>query len=438
MSFIIERIPSLVAAVAMLALAIWVVWLRPKDPLHWTFGMLLGVRALAGSVIGFTGDSAVALRILLFAIILLPFLIMDFAWLLARRYSTRRHRIQGWNPWVRGALVVTMVATLLWYAFAPDLFIQGNQLSPIAILDPLMHILYAVVALVTFMEYRATPPGALRNSLLVLSLAFATQAVFRPFQITTELLASEVFGVATGTFTATELAIHLSMRIVGILATLVLAVALARTGYRGDAVTRSQATRYLAILALPALNGIIVAVMGLVAPDERNPYAWTLYTSTAVWALAFVFLAGYGIVRYQLFNIELQARFVLKQGTLISSIAVLFLILSEVIESLIAIPDNWSIPDVVASVGAALLLAALFRPLQRAAERVTVRLMPGVEHSEEYGKRRMVQLYRAAYEGAVKDGVITDKEMDVLVHLRRELGISPQQARHVEKEVRTA
>ena len=84
---------------------------------------------------------------------------------------------------------------------------------------------------------------------------------------------------------------------------------------------------------------------------------------------------------------------------------------------------------------AAIVLA--LKPVQRFAEGVANRLMGGVQDTPEYLRARKHQVYRAALEGAVADGVISVRERSILRRLQQELGISEREAARAERDVRS-
>ncbi len=61
--------------------------------------------------------------------------------------------------------------------------------------------------------------------------------------------------------------------------------------------------------------------------------------------------------------------------------------------------------------------------------------MHRVKDTAEYREGRRQEVYRAAFEGAVIDGTLTDREKEILSHVRRKLGISPELASQLEVEV---
>lgn len=142
--------------------------------------------------------------------------------------------------------------------------------------------------------------------------------------------------------------------------------------------------------------------------------------------LAYVVLLAYGVLRNQVLDIQLRVKFAIQQSTLGAAVAGLFLVASELLESVLPVHDQ------ILGVIAALAIVAALRPLQRFAEAFANRVMRGVEPTPIYMESRKLELYRAALEGAMADGVITERERDILHRLRLKLEISEEEAAEAE------
>ena len=153
-----------------------------------------------------------------------------------------------------------------------------------------------------------------------------------------------------------------------------------------------------------------------------NPVSGVVY-------LVYVMLLAYGILRTQLFDIDLRIRLALTQSTLGAIVAAIFLVVSELLESFVAVEGR------VAGLLAALAIVALLRPAQSLARRFANRLMPSVQDSPEYLGTRKLDVYRAALEGAIQDGSISPRERDILTRLRQQLELSAAEADAAEAEL---
>ena len=145
----------------------------------------------------------------------------------------------------------------------------------------------------------------------------------------------------------------------------------------------------------------------------------------------FVPLLAYAILRYQLFNIDLRVRFALRHGFAGAIIAGGFFVVSEVLESV------FPVEGVVTGVVLAIVIATLLKPAQSMAEGIATRLMPNVRDEPDYHDRRRVDIFRAAVEGALQDGFISDDERQILTRLGEELRITSHDAARMEREVRS-
>lgn len=141
-------------------------------------------------------------------------------------------------------------------------------------------------------------------------------------------------------------------------------------------------------------------------------------------------LIAYGILRTQLFDIDLKIRWTIKQSTLAGIfVAVMYLVsegASEFLESELG---------TVAGLIAAAVLMFFLAPLQRLSERVAAAAMPNTENTPEYTAFRKMQVYESALAEALQEGGISHKERTLLTHLRDSLGISPADAKAIEAEL---
>jgi hypothetical protein len=146
-----------------------------------------------------------------------------------------------------------------------------------------------------------------------------------------------------------------------------------------------------------------------------------------VWAV-YIPLLAYAILKYQLFSIDLRLKFVLRQGSAGALIATVFLVMSEALESVVAVDG------LVAGVLLAMLVAVLLRPAQKVAERIVAKLMPNVNPDDAYLEERRLAILRAALESATIDGEISRDERDMLDRLQSELSLDAGLAKRLERE----
>ncbi len=141
-------------------------------------------------------------------------------------------------------------------------------------------------------------------------------------------------------------------------------------------------------------------------------------------------LIAYGILRTQLFDIDLKIRWTIKQSTVAAAIlAIVFLVSEGASQFLSAELGN------VAGLLAAAVVMFFLAPLQRFAEGIATVAMPNTKNTPEYTAFRKMQVYEAAVAEARQGGGISAKERALLVRLRDSLGISESDAEAIEREL---
>jgi hypothetical protein len=183
-----------------------------------------------------------------------------------------------------------------------------------------------------------------------------------------------------------------------------------------------------AIVTVGAFNLALAIFNSGAAAAASGLFTVSLLSIPVVYLVSEVLLA-YGILKTQLFDVDLRLQWTVKQSTVAAAFVAVFFLASEGAQLVLA----ESVGPLVGLVAAAVLVFAL-APLQRAAERVAHTAMPNVRDTAEYRLVRKREVYRAALEGALQDGVVTEKERDILARLQDELGLSATEARALERE----
>jgi len=153
------------------------------------------------------------------------------------------------------------------------------------------------------------------------------------------------------------------------------------------------------------------------------------YTFYALGTLLAVPLIAYGILRTQLFDIDLRIRWTIKQSTLAAIFVAFIYLVSEGADRFLS-DELGSWPGLLASA----LIVFFLAPLQRFAERVASVAMPNTENTPEYAAFRKLQVYESSLSEAMVGG-ISEKERVLLNTLRDTLGISPADATLLEREL---
>lgn len=215
------------------------------------------------------------------------------------------------------------------------------------------------------------------------------------------------------------------------------AVAIALTAVRAAAPgtpARAQAKAYAVAFvfrdAYIFCAGIILpALVGLPPTGTIWDLAYVLVAPSL--SLVFMAVLSYGILRTQLFDIDLRLKLTLSRGAVAGTFVAVFFAVAELAQSVLTDALGWALGGLAAG----LLLFAL-SPLQRAAERFANAALPHASGSEEYVAARKFFVYRAALESALAEGGMSGRERSMLASLQRELGIRAEDAAQMEREMR--
>jgi hypothetical protein len=141
-------------------------------------------------------------------------------------------------------------------------------------------------------------------------------------------------------------------------------------------------------------------------------------------------LIAYGILRTQLFDIDLRIRWTIRQSTIASVFVAVMFVVSEGASQFLS--DELG---AVSGLLAAGVLMFFLAPLQRFAERVATSAMPNTKNTPEYAVFRKMQVYESALAEAQNEDGISDRERALLNRLRDSLGISEADANAIELEL---
>lgn len=149
--------------------------------------------------------------------------------------------------------------------------------------------------------------------------------------------------------------------------------------------------------------------------------------------IAFVLLLSYGILKVQLFDIDLRIKRGLRRSTVAAVFVAVFFVVEQIAQNYLSARFGL----LLGAVAAGLTLFA-FSHIHNFAERVANGAMPNVAPTPEYLAYRKLEVYRAAFEDLYGENGVSDKERAMLDHLRAKLGIRPGDAQAIENEVRGA
>jgi hypothetical protein len=168
---------------------------------------------------------------------------------------------------------------------------------------------------------------------------------------------------------------------------------------------------------------------GTYAEVPTDPYDPT-YIIYMLGTLLAVPLIAYGILRTQLFDIDLRIRWTIKQSTVAAAAVAIIYAVSEGAERLLS-----SELGNVAGLLAAAVVVFFMAPLQRFAERIANAAMPNTHDTPQYAAFRKLQVYQAAVEEALRGDGVSQKERAMLNRLRDTLEIPPADAEALERDL---
>ena len=202
-----------------------------------------------------------------------------------------------------------------------------------------------------------------------------------------------------------------------------------RTAARGGARTRAGIFA-LAFGVRDLCWGFVYAsaiwriAVGTYTTEEDPAYIQHIYI---LGTFLYVPVLAYGILRTQLFDIDLKIRWTIKQSTVAAIFVAIMFLISEG-ASLFLEAELGPIAGLIAGAVVVFFLA----PLQRFADRVASAAMPNTQNTPEYATYRKMQVYEAAVSEAMQEGGISAKERSLLVRLRDSLDIAEPDAMAIE------
>ena len=174
----------------------------------------------------------------------------------------------------------------------------------------------------------------------------------------------------------------------------------------------------------------LVLTFPFVPAMEAWSLAWWSYGAQTI-VLLYVPLLAYGILRTQLFDIDLKIKVGIRRGTVVGIILIAVFVAAKVVEVYL----NRTVGVIAGSVVAGSLLF-LVPKLNKLGEKVASTALPNVQNTSAYVEFRKLEVYKAALESALETGELSDKERETLRRLRAKLGISEADANALEADVR--
>jgi hypothetical protein len=177
----------------------------------------------------------------------------------------------------------------------------------------------------------------------------------------------------------------------------------------------------------------VVYFYGRVSAGSAIPWTVVYPTLYAVAVIVYVPLVAYGVLRTQLFDIDLRIKRTLRRSTIVAAFVAAFFLVSELAALYLS---SWLGNLLGLAVTAALIFC--LDPMQRMAGRFADAAMPGTQATPEYETYRKLQVYESAVQAAVEEGGISERQRRILDSLVGSLGIDPQAARRLEHDAKAS
>jgi hypothetical protein len=168
-------------------------------------------------------------------------------------------------------------------------------------------------------------------------------------------------------------------------------------------------------------------------PDELSTFDIILGYSYQLAVILYVPLVAYGVLRVQLFDVDLRIKRTIKRSTIAAAFVATFFIISESAGNYLSSQFG----TVLGVLGTAALIFFL-DPIQRAAEKLSDAAMPNTHDTPEYEIFRKLQVYESAVRAALEDGHISDRQRRVLTSMIETMGIDAKVAEALENDARAA
>lgn len=192
----------------------------------------------------------------------------------------------------------------------------------------------------------------------------------------------------------------------------------------------SPTVRRFVILCYAGL--VVVTATSVLFPNAEGE---ALLRTVAL--LLYPVVLAYAMLRYELFDIDRHVRRAATITMAVGGAVFVFAIAQTYMENVV---EDLFFSNIfsgfTASALAALTAALLGAPIARAARAIGRRLIPELGQDEIH--RRKLEIYRHGLEGALADGLLTERESRTLIALRSSMGITIKQHEEVLRQIRAS
>lgn len=164
-------------------------------------------------------------------------------------------------------------------------------------------------------------------------------------------------------------------------------------------------------------------------PNGTSPLKFVVPFLYEIAVIIYVPLVAYGVLRVQLFDIDLRIKRTLKRSTVAAAFVATFFVVSELASNYLS-----SQLGTVLGVFCTGALVFFLDPIQRTAERLSNAAMPNTHNTPEYETFRKFQVYETALQAALEDGHISKRQRRVLNSMIESMGIDTTIAKRLEND----
>lgn len=166
-------------------------------------------------------------------------------------------------------------------------------------------------------------------------------------------------------------------------------------------------------------------------PGDPGPLRFVIPFFYALAVIVYVPLVAYGVLRVQLFDVDLRIKRTLRRSTVAAAFVATFFVVSELAGGYLS--DQLGNVLGIVCTGA---LVFFLEPIQRTAERLSNAAMPNTHETPDYESYRKLQVYESAVQAALEDGQISERQRRVLNSMIESMSIDAIVAEQLENDAR--
>jgi hypothetical protein len=423
-------ITSLLAVAVMLLLAGWLLWLDFESRVNRAFALFLFLR------------SGLALFNTLFVLVpdALPF------WTGIRGYFSVATPVallffaftyfgpsRGWVRIARGACFGLALLAETLYAWNHCLEVcttaAGIRFGPLSLISYSLPIGYAGTALLLARRASVANASSQRRAGWIVSVAFlANGLVDGTLAIPgwVDVVGRGLYAIYVPSFFVPA---ALTLYVLAVPVALLALLSLLRS-VAGQANMAAYRARALTVAMLAILSGAFVGWDPMLPSALEN----ARYFVIGAWRLLLPSLVAYALVRHRLFDLDVKIRLGIRVGSVAGFFVTVFFVSTELAQTVLGEVTQSPVIGIILAGS----LVFFLHPLQKGAERLSQRAIPGSAPLSQLSHGERLQLFLDQASVAWSDGALTRRERIMLSQLQTRLGLSVAEASAAEAKAMMA